>query len=208
MRANACGKAIRLSGYFQKRNDGHFSGLMKRSQLELALRMAGEIARDSDFIVFGSQSILGTVAAPPRTCLLSMEVDLYPRRYPQAAVLVAAKLGPRSVFFKKHGFFVDCVTPDLAAFPEGWTDRLVPFCTRFTGSVTGWCVELHDVAASKLSAGREKDLNYVAALLKTRLVKTNVLKNRIVTLPITPASQNEILKWVEHLAAAIPRKKK
>jgi hypothetical protein len=181
---------------------------MKKSQLELALRMAGKIARDSDFIVFGSQSILGTVAAPPKTCLVSMEVDLYPRRHPQAGGLISTGLGVRSDFFREHGFFVDCVTPDLAAFPEGWTDRLVPFRTPRTAGVTGWCVELHDVAASKLSAAREKDLNYVAALLKAGLVKPNVLKQRIATLPVTAASREEILNSVDKLIAAKPRRKK
>jgi hypothetical protein len=180
---------------------------MKKSQLELALRVAGEIARDTDFIVFGSQSILGTVAAPPMNCLMSMEVDLYPRQHPQAAVLLATELGARSSFFEKHGFFVDCVTPDQAAFPEGWTDRLIPFRTRRTGGVTGWCVELHDVAASKLSAGREKDLTYVAALLKAGLVKPEILKSRIVTLPVTPAGKEEVLKLAKQLAAK-PRPKK
>jgi hypothetical protein len=180
---------------------------MNKSQLELALRMAGEIARDPDFIVFGSQSILGTVAAPPKTCLLSMEVDLYPRQHPQAVSLISTALGARSAFSQEHGFFVDCVTPDFAAFPEGWADRLIPFRTRHTGGVTGWCVELHDVAASKLSAGREKDLNYVVALLKARLVKPSVLKNRIATLPITPASRDKVLNLVEQLAVK-PRQKK
>ncbi len=181
---------------------------MKKSQLELALRMAGKIAQDSDFIVFGSQSILGTVAAPPRSCLVSMEVDLYPQRHPQAAGLIATGLGARSDFFREQGFFVDCVTPDLAAFPEGWTDRLIPFRTPRTAGVTGWCVELHDVAASKLSAAREKDLSYVAALLKTGLVKLNVLKHRIATLPVTPASREAILNSVEQLIAAKPHRKK
>ena len=80
---------------------------MNRSQLELALRAAGEIARDSDFIIFGSQSILGTVPKPPRDCLKSMELDLYPRRHPQALGLLVAGMGARSPFFKKHGFYVD-----------------------------------------------------------------------------------------------------
>lgn len=180
---------------------------MKKPQLELALSTAGRIARDNDFIVFGSQSILGTVARPPKQCLVSLEVDLYPRRHPQTAHLIAAELGRRSAFSRKQGFFVDCVTPDLAAFPEGWTERLIPFRTRRTGGVTGWCVELHDVAASKLAAGREKDLNYVAALLKAGLIKSKILKSRIATLPITPASQNEALKLVEQLKAK-PRGKK
>ena len=169
--------------------------------------MAGKVARDSDFIVFGSQSILGTVASPPEICLVSTEVDLYPRRRPQAAMLLATELGARSKFSDTHGFWVDCVTPDLAAFPEGWTDRLIPFHTKRTGGVTGWCVELHDVCASKLAAAREKDLDYVAALLKGGLVKPDVLKNRISTLPITPASRNEALNLVEQLAVK-PRPKK
>jgi hypothetical protein len=180
---------------------------MKKSQLELALRMAGQVARDSEFIVFGSQSILGTVAAPPKICLVSMEVDLYPRRHPQAAILLATELGARSKFSDTHGFWIDCVTPDLAAFPEGWTDRLIPFRTRRTGGVTGWCVELHDVSVSKLAAAREKDVQYVEALLQAGLIKTSILRNRIGTLPITPASRREVLQSVEQLAVK-PRRKK
>jgi len=167
---------------------------MTKSQLELALREAAKIARDRDFIVFGSQCILGTVSRPPRVCLLSQELDLYPRSRPQAVLLLARKLGARSVFSKREGFFVDCVTPDLAALPEGWTDRLVPFRTRKTAGVTGWCLELHDLAASKLAAGREKDLDYVQALFSHGLISPSVLKERLRTLPVTPSSLQEIEK--------------
>ena len=181
---------------------------MKKPELELALRVAGKIARDSEFIVFGSQSILGTVPRPPKICLVSLEVDLYPRHHPQAASLIAGELGRRSAFSRKHGFYVDCVTPDLAAFPDGWTERLIPFRTRRTGGVTGWCAELHDVSASKLAAAREKDLTYVAALLKSGLAKPVILKERIAILPITPASRGEALNLVEQLEAKnMPRKK-
>lgn len=172
---------------------------MKKAQLELALRVAGEVARDTDFIVFGSQSILGTVAKPPKDCLLSMELDLYLRRHPQAMSLIIARLGARSAFAKKEGFFVDCVTPDLAAFPDGWTERLTPFRTRRSGGVTGWCADLHDVAASKLAAGRAKDLDYVRALLAAKLVKPLVLENRIATLPLHPSRIDAALALVERL---------
>jgi hypothetical protein len=172
---------------------------MKKSQLELALSAAGKIARDSEFIVFGSQSILGTVPKPPKACLVSEEVDLYPRNHPQAMLLVANRLGQRSPFSRRHGFFVDCVTPDLAAFPEGWTDRLIPFRTKRTRGITGWCVELHDVSASKLAAGREKDLAYVRTLLVARLIKPDVIENRIVSLPVNPSHREEILALVKRL---------
>lgn len=181
---------------------------MKRAQLELALRIAGEVARDSEFIVFGSQSILGTVSRPPKTCLVSMEVDIYPRHHPQAVGLIIARLGARSAFSRENGFFIDCVTPDLAAFPDGWTERLIPFRTKQTGGVTGWCVELHDVAASKLAAGREKDLAYIKALFAARLVKAHVLRERILTLPITPASRDEALSQLLLLKTTPSKRKK
>ena len=181
---------------------------MKKSQLELALSAAGRIARDSEFIVFGSQSILGTVTRPPKACLVSLEVDLYPRNHPQAMALIVDALGRRSVFSKQNGFFVDCVSPDLAAFPEGWTERLKPFRTKRTRGVTGWCVELKNVAASKLAVRREKDLNYVRALLVAKLIKPLVLKNRVATLPINPAHGKETIELVKRLvreARAKPR---
>ena len=182
---------------------------MKREQFELALRLAGEVSKDSDFIVFGSQSILGSVARPPKTCLVSMELDLYPRRYPQATGLISTKLGTRSMFSQKNGFFVDCVTPDLVAFPSDWTERLITFRTKRTGGVTGWCVELHDAAASKLSAGREKDLNYVKALLKARLIKPLILKRRIATLPIGSSHRDDLIRLTRQLEHDVkPSRKK
>lgn len=165
----------------------------------MALSAAGRIARDREFIVFGSQSILGTVTRPPKACLVSLEVDLYPRNHPQALTLIVDALGRRSAFSRKHGFFVDCVTPDLAAFPEGWTERLIPFRTKRTEGVTGWCVELNDVAASKLAAGREKDLTYVRALLVAKLLKPLVLENRISTLPINQTRRKETVATVKRL---------
>jgi hypothetical protein len=39
---------------------------MKRKQLERALRLAGETARERDFIIFGSQCILGVLKAPAK----------------------------------------------------------------------------------------------------------------------------------------------
>lgn len=151
---------------------------MTKTQLEQALRMAGEIAHEKDFVVFGSQAILGLLAKPPRLCLTSREVDIYPRNNHQAVSLIVSKLGRRSSFAVRHPYFVDCVSPDLATIPDDWTDRLVPFRTRNTGGVTGW-PGIHDLAVSKLAAGREKDLKYVRVLLGHKLVRAATLENRI-----------------------------
>ena len=101
--------------------------------------------------------------------------------------LLISRLGARSGFAQKNGFFVDCVTPDLAAIPEGWTDRLIPFRTNATRGVTGWCLELHDLAASKLAARRAKDWDYVGTLFEHGLIKRAILMDRIATLPLAPS---------------------
>lgn len=199
MRGSVCGKAILLWAFSRRKNGGDFLNWMKKAELELALKAAGQVARDSEFIVFGSQSIFGTIARPPKICMMSQEVDLYPRNHPQAVALVVDELGRRSSFARRNGFFVDCVSPDVAAFPDGWMDRLVPFRTKKTGGVTGWCIDLTDVACSKLAAGREKDLEYVRALLSARLLSLRVLKDRIAALPVDTARREEIMELIERL---------
>src|SRR6059036_3860811 len=115
---------------------------MKRTQLELALRVASDLAREREFIIIGSQAILGLMRRPPLACLKSMELDLYPKHHFQAVLLINSKMGQRSRFADRAGFFVDCVDPGLATLPDGWTERLVPFRTKNTGGATGWCLEL------------------------------------------------------------------
>ncbi len=102
MRDSAFDKAIHSSVFSPRRNDWPFWGSMIKTQFELALRWAGEIARDSDFIVFGSQSILGMIAKPPKNCLRSMELDLYPRHHPQAMRFIIARLGQKKLPCRKR----------------------------------------------------------------------------------------------------------
>jgi hypothetical protein len=108
-----------------------------------------------------------------------MELDIYPRNNYQAAPMLVAKLGRRSVFSKRNGYFLDCVSSELATLPEGWTDRLVPFRTKNTGGVTDWCLEIHDLVISKLAAGRPKDLEYITALVTRKLATPLIVKVRI-----------------------------
>jgi uncharacterized nucleotidyltransferase DUF6036 len=125
------------------------------------------------------------VPRPPKPCLVSREVDIYPRYNHHGVQLLVTRLGRRSDFSKRTGFFVDCMSPDLATLPDGWMERLVPFRTKNTAGVTGWCLEIHDLVVSKLAAGREKDLKYINALLSRALVRPLTLKKRIEAVPVT-----------------------
>lgn len=48
-----------------------------------------------------------------------------------------------------------------------------------TGGATGWCLEPHDLAYSKLAVAREKDLTFVRNLLIYKLVKPSLIQNLI-----------------------------
>ena len=52
---------------------------MDRTALEHILRTASAIANERDFIVIGSQSILGQFPDAPESLLASVEADVYPR---------------------------------------------------------------------------------------------------------------------------------
>lgn len=49
----------------------------------------------------------------------------------------------------------------------------------------GLCLEAHDLAASKLAAGREKDFEFVGALVDAGLIDLATLTARVEMLPAT-----------------------
>ena len=174
---------------------------MTKSDLELMLREAGAIARDRDFFLFGSQSLRAVCPRYPKEFPKTYEADLYPRRYPQAWALLRDRMGRNSAFFKQHGFFLDCVDPALAMLPDLWLERLIPFRTPRTGGVTAWCLEPHDLFVSKLAAWREKDQQFLRAMLKHKLANPLIVLNRIEDLPVSASRREELKQLVEELVA-------
>jgi hypothetical protein len=63
-----------------------------------------------------------------------------------------------------------------SALPTGWRSRLVKVQNANTAApggepqYTGWCLDKEDLCVAKLSAFREKDQNFVAALVRHALV--------------------------------------
>ncbi len=156
-------------------------GSMKRRDLERILKAAGRVAREAEFFVIGSQAVHAYCRRPPAEALLSQECDLYPKNRPETAHLIDAQLGRRSQFARLKGFYADVVTPDIASLPRGWESRLKPLRA---GRVTALCLDIHDLAVSKLAAGRLKDLEYVGALLRMKLAAQQIIRQRIRQLPV------------------------
>lgn len=143
---------------------------MKRSEIEHVLRAAGAVTLQEDFVVIGSQSILASHPDAPDELLGSIEVDLYPRLRPADSILIDGAIGEGSMFHHVFGYYAHGVGPQTATLPDGWESRLVSIRNENTRGVTGWCLEVHDLAFSKLSAGRDKDLEFIRALLRHDLI--------------------------------------
>jgi len=174
---------------------------MTEAELENLLKLAGDVARERDFFPICSQSLRASCAAIPRDFPKTIEADLYPRHHPQAWSLLRAELGNKTKFFKQHGYYLDCTDPSLATLPDGWTERLIPFRTPRTGGVTAWCLEPHDLFVSKLIAWREKDQQFLRAMLRHKFAKPAVVLRRIEELPVSPTRREELKELVSELVA-------
>ena len=152
---------------------------MTRPQLEHIIRAAAGNADADDLVVVGSQAILGSFPDAPAELLESMEADVFPRDKPHDSILIDGGIGELSPFHETFGYYAHGVDETTATLPEGWRERLVPICNENTRGATGWCLEVHDLAVSKLVAGREKDVAFIAALFRHRLASPETVRERL-----------------------------
>ena len=172
---------------------------MRRSELEHIIRASGAIAQDDEIIIIGSQAILGQFPDAPVRLLTSMETDVYPRNKPALADKVDGAIGEGSPFHEKFGYYAQGVGPETAVLPPGWQDRLVSIRNENTKGVTGLCLEVHDLAISKLVAGRPKDLEFVQELVRNKMVQQETFIERLVVIELTVGERNRIRTRIDAL---------
>lgn len=155
---------------------------MKRSELEHLLRASKGATGEQDFIIIGSQSVLGKHPDAPRELRQSMELDIYVRSKPEELrIEIERNLGELSRFSETFGYFADGVSPDTAFLPEGWETRLTPVCNENTDGATGWCIDPADLTIAKLYANRPKDISFIRAMLKHRFIRPSQIERLIAT---------------------------
>ena len=168
---------------------------MKRADLEHILRASKAATGETEFIIVGSQSILGRHPDAPRVLRTSMELDIYPKDRPQLSPEIEGSLGRYSQFDTTFGYHADGVGPETATLPAGWEERLVRVCNDNTGGATGWCLEPHDLAYAKLAARREKDVAFVANLLRHKLVRPSQIEEQIASTADTALRKKLAEAW-------------
>lgn len=185
---------------------------MRRDQLEHAIRAACQIAGLTEVIIVSSQAILGTYTDDqlPFYATRSVEVDVLPitddtGEIARLADEIEGAAGEFSPFEQAHGFSIDGVDLQTSALPDGWRDRLVKVQNEKTAAPSGepqfigWCLDKEDLCVAKLCALREKDQNFVDALITADLVDPQVIATRLVTVPdrYRRASQRAAA-WLAH----------
>lgn len=154
---------------------------MRRDELSHIIRAAARILDDATVVVIGSQSILASYpeVTLPDELTVSIEADLLPLGGDDDADKIDGAIGEGSHFHETFGVYGQGVGVRTAVLPDGWKDRLVPLVDPSTGAV-GWCLDPHDLCASKLIAGREKDLDFVEAAVVHRLIDARLVDERLV----------------------------
>ena len=166
---------------------------MQRHELEHLIRAAARITDEYEFVVVGSQSVLGSLSRPPPECVMSNEADIFPMNAEDKADLIDGAIGEGSQFHETHGYYAQGVDSTTAILPAGWRDRLVRVQSELTEGRVGFCLDVLDLFLSKCAANREKDRVFNRALLAHGHVSVNAALARLPDMPLSDDRKSAIL---------------
>ena len=174
---------------------------MKRHEVEHVLRAAAAITDETEFVLVGSQAVLGQWPDAPPALLMSNEIDIFPEHAPDKADLIDGAIGAGSLFQDRFGYHADGVGPATAKLPRAWRSRAFVIAGPNTGGARGLCPEIHDLAVSKLLAGREKDRDWLAAAAAAGLLDGETMRRRLDTVEgvadaVMATAQRRIPAWI------------
>lgn len=95
---------------------------MHRQQLEHIIRAAAGITGATEFVIVGSQSVLGQFPQAPDELLISIEADVFSLRDPADNDLIDGSIGEGSPFHQTFGYYAHGVSQETAVLPAGWRE--------------------------------------------------------------------------------------
>jgi hypothetical protein len=179
---------------------------VRRADFEHVVAAAANVVDADEFVVIGSQAILGSYPDAPEALLRSLEADIYPLGDPTRADEIDGSLGDGSPFHRAHGYYAHGVGPETAKAPAGWRQRLVRVDIQArVGShrrPTAWCLEPHDLVLAKCVANRDRDWDFARSALAAGLVDPATLQARIADLPVDAEEQRRVRGGLDAILAA------
>jgi len=152
---------------------------MQRSELEHILRACAALTGHAQFVITGSQALLGQFPDAPDELISSLTAELFCPDDPESTSLINRTLGESSLFDKTFQYCAQGVDAEQITLPEGWRDRLIPVESSETAGATGLCLEVHDLAISRLVAGKDDDFSFLHGLLRYRMIDEGLLEDRL-----------------------------
>lgn len=156
-----------------------------------------------EFVIVGSQSMLGPVPNPAAVFTVSAEADIYPLLAPELADAIDGALGEGSPFHDTYGYSAQGVGPDTAILPIDWMSRVHRVQSAATNGRVGYCLDVVDLFLSKAAAGRDKDRLFCLALLEHRHVQPVGVVELVARMPLDAEQQRRlratIRRWVKAL---------
>lgn len=140
-------------------------------------------------VIVGSQAVFAVTDYPPEIARLSVECDfLLLGESFGFRDEVTENLGIFSRFRAERGFHADVLGRATVVLPAGWEDRLVELKDE-NGEAIALCAEIHDVAVSKLIAGREKDFEFLRAAFQSDYLQVETFIERAELILDSPSSE-------------------
>ncbi len=179
---------------------------MTRDELEHIIRASGDVTNQYEFVIVGSQSILGSVPNPPSVFTMSAEADIYPLQAPELADKIEGAIGEGSRFHETYGYYAQGVGPETAVLPAGWMDRVHRVQNAATNDRVGYCLDVVDLFLSKAAAGRDKDREFCLAMLAHGYVTPAQVVDLVAVMPLGDEQRRKlratIRRWVTSLRSA------
>jgi len=168
------------------------------------VRQIKTIAPEETPIIVGSQAVHAITPLLPEIVQQSIECDfLFTGGKSKTRIEVNKKLGVFSQFQLEHGFYADALGLATVILPTGWQERLKPFEDE-NGNVIAFCAEIHDIAVSKLIAGREKDFLFLKEAFLREYILIDQFLERAKLVGSMPQSE-VLVSRLENLVKFIPK---
>jgi hypothetical protein len=164
---------------------------VRKSDLLELIRQINEISPDEKPIIVGSQAIHAITENLPEIAKKSIECDfLLVGGKTDLRTKINKNLGVFSDFQLEHGFYADALGLATVVLPTDWRERLQPLLDE-TGEIVAYCAEIHDIAVSKLIAGRDKDFRFLLDAFWFEIISIEQFIDRIRVVELMP--QNAVL---------------
>lgn len=187
---------------------------MTREELEHIIRASGDVTDWYEFVIVGSQSMLGPVPHPESVFTVSMEADIYPFNTRERRVAekisdqIDGTIGEGSKFHESHGYYAQGVGEDTATLPSNWKERVHRVQNRNTGDRVGYCLDVIDLFLSKAAARREKDREFCIALMEYGYVKAAAALDLVHLMPLDDDQKKVLRATIRRWERAVPGSEK